>query len=397
MSRVFSIPTFLRQTSNHLLRELLARLGHADLSIPWDDLQEKDIDPIHQALKSLTAAHFDDIEGQCRSLFDLACTTGLPAIREAAQAMECETILADLPQDAGLYDPVVWAWLHNDELVQLAGLIHRVENLSWWRRRTDLPQRQPNTSSEALQELGQEVSKLLEREQGRGRQCTVEPLIRIGSHFYFTYPDDYVQNVTAHDNEGRLTPQRFRQTFSIVFAFIPAEGALELYAGRLSPRIKQQLEAIFARVVLGVTIGEWTQPSYHLDLLKYRTVPLETDPADQIEVSIREMRFTLRGTRRQITLKADPNRGRQDIHDMIEEVLDRERMPLSSLDVDLVTFCFEFLNAPANRGRTLTFQVARPNTCSLRNQRQDRIDLAMRYLTRWGIHVQRSGPDLAAG
>jgi hypothetical protein len=61
-------------------------------------------------------------------------------------------------------------------------------------------------------------------------------------------------------------------------------------------------------------------------------------------------------------------------------VIDQERVPPASLEVTMATFCFEFLDAPRDRGRTLTFEVAKPNTCSLRNQRQDRIDSAMKYL-----------------
>jgi hypothetical protein len=360
MSRVFSVPTVLRQTSNARVRELLARLGHTDLDVPWDGLAEKDIDPVHHALKTLPATRYDAVEGLFRTVFDLACDTGIAAIREAAACLDNAAGLAGLPVDDGLYDQVVWAWLHQLEVVEFASLIHQVEHLSWWRRRDDLPRREPDASRETVQRLGCRLSDLLESEQGRGRRCTVDFLTRTRTRYYFAYPDDYVQNVTAHDDHGQLTPRTFRRTFSVVFAFDPHEGALELYAGRLSPRLKQQVETIFADVVFGVTLGPWVKPTYTLNRLKYRDTPLPTDPADRVEVSIRELRLSIHGTKRQVTLKADPDGGRDDIYDMIDEVLNGERVPLSALEVDLVSFCFEFLDAPRGRGRAPTLTVYDP-------------------------------------
>src|SRR5207248_1469089 len=122
-------------------------------------------------------------------------------------------------------------------------------------------------------------------------------------------------------------------------------GALELYAGRLSARLKHRLEQVFARVVFGISLGPWAKPTYHLDKLKWRDTPLPTDPADRVRVSVRQLRLRVLGTQRQITLRADPGGGPDDIYDMIDQVLDRDRLPLSAVEVNLATFCFEFLDA----------------------------------------------------
>jgi hypothetical protein len=396
MSRVFSVRTVLRQTSNNLLRQLLDQLEHTRLNINWGELDDKDIEPIHRALKTLPAVRYDEVEGILRTIFDLACETGIAAIHEAVTCLDIPAALTGFPSEDGLYNQALWAWLHRREAVELADLIHRIENFSWWRRRDDLPRLEPDASPETLRRLESELSTLLETEQGRGRNCTVEVLARTRTRYYFAYPDDYVQNVTTHDDRGKLIPRTFRRTFSVVFAFDPADGVLELYAGRLSPRLKQQIEKVFARVVFGVDLAPWAKPTYELDRLKFRSTPLATDPADRVEMSIRQMRLKIRGTQRQVTLTADPNRGPGGIYDMMDEVLNSERVPLSAVDVTLVSFCLEFLDAPRGRGRTLTFDVASPNTCSLRNQRQDRIDLAMKCLARWGIYAQHSDPGVAA-
>lgn len=399
MARQFSVLMVLRNTPNARVRELLGHLGHGDLPISWDQLTVRDVEPVHAALKTLSAARYDAIEGICRTVFDLACETGVSAILEGGASLDDAALLAGfagLPEDAGLYDKAMWALIHHPQAVELAGLIFQVENLSWWRRRDDLPRQEPDPSPGTLRRLGEELSALLQLEQGRGRNCTVEAFARTRTRYYFAYPDDYVQNVVAHDDGGLLTPRTFRRTFSLVFALDPAEGALELYAAKLSPRLKQRVEEIFASVVFGVKISAWVKPTYDLSGLAARGHSLPTDPQDRIEVSIRQLRLRLRGSQDLITLHADPGRGPQGIYDLIDEVIDRERVPPAALEVTMTTFCFEFLDAPRGRGRTLTFEVAKPNTCSLRNQRQDRIDLAMKYLRQWGIYGRRPDGGLAA-
>jgi hypothetical protein len=394
MSRVFSVQAVLRQTSLTLIRDLLARLNLTHLPIDWDSKGDN-TDTVYDALLTLPATQYDAVEGLFRTLFDLACSTGIAAVREAAICLDQAVVLSHMPMTDGLYDSVAWMWLQNEDVVEFAGLIHQVEQLHWWRRRNDLPRREPDSSPDTLRRLGQALSALLQAEQGRGRNCTVEALIRTRTRYYFAYPDDYVQNVTAHNDQGELRPRTFRRTFSLVFAFDPTEGALELYAGRLAPRLKQQIESVFASVVLGFTLPPWAKPTFQLDRLKLRGTSLPTDPTDRVSVSVTEIRLELRATKEQITLKINPDREKSNIYDMIDNYLNQEQLPLSAVEVDMVAFCFEYLDAPRGRGRTMSFHVAKPNSCSLRNQRQSRIDLAMKYLEQWGVYVRGADPGLA--
>src|SRR4051794_38498256 len=116
MARQFSVLTVLRNTPNARVRELLTHLGHAGLSIAWDELTERDVEPIDSALKTLSAARYDEIEGICRTVFDLACETGVAAILEAGACLDDAGLLAGfagLPEDAGLYDQAMWALIHH--------------------------------------------------------------------------------------------------------------------------------------------------------------------------------------------------------------------------------------------------------------------------------------------
>jgi hypothetical protein len=237
---------------------------------------------------------------------------------------------------------------------------------------------------------------VLRREEGRGRNCTVEAVARRGATYFFAFPDDFVVNATAHDDDGRLAPRTFRRTFTLVFAFDPAEGALELYA-RVPARVKALLEQAFARVAFGLDLGEWRPPpAYEPNALRARGYRLDTDPEDHVTVEVRQVRLSFANSDRQVTLRGDPAWPGDTVR-MLDEVLDRERVTDAAASVTLVTLCFEFHPVGGGRGGSVTFDVAFPNSCSLRNQRPERVATVMKYLTRWGIHVPRpAGPDLAA-
>ena len=70
---------------------------------------------------------------------------------------------------------------------------------------------------------------------------------------------------------------------------------------------------------------------------------------------------------------------------MLEECLNRENVPLGEVDLSQVTFTFQFLPSASRKCDSLTFDVAWPNACGLRNQRPERVELALKYLKRWKV------------
>jgi hypothetical protein len=139
-------------------------------------------------------------------------------------------------------------------------------------------------------------------------------------------------------------------------------------------------------VALGHARGEWNaKPSYTLGHLISPDFTLATDPEDAVTVSIRRLRLHAKHSRRRITLEADPEAGPADIYRMMGEVLNKQNVPPSSVFVGLVTFCFEFGDADGRRAGSMTFDVAFPSSCSLRNHRPEYIEMAQKYLKRWRI------------
>ena len=234
------------------------------------------------------------------------------------------------------------------------------------------------------------LSELLTSTQGRGKVCTVETMSRIdGTDYFLAYPDDFVWNFHAHGDDGKLGPQAACPTFSIVFAYRRDEGSLELF-GKVPAHLKRQLEEIFADTVLGVQLGPWDPNAcYELDHLKDRSFHLETDPEDQVRAKIRRMCLTLKNSGRRIWVEVDVNDPFDNIHRALEECLNKEHVPLSDVMVTRVTFCFDFLPLDGRVPGRLQFDVGRPNTCTLRNERADRVELIAKYLRLWRIDRAR--------
>jgi hypothetical protein len=211
MSRQFSIPTVLRMVPNELLARFFERLGMGTLDVPWEKLGEREINPILHGLSELSRAQQDAVESILRSIFELACETGIDAIFEAAAKSGDLDLPQQLPAEAGPYAKSMWTWLFRPEAFETASLIHQVENLTWWRKRRDLPKKGVSTAPIDLLCLSDMVSDMLRLQQGRGMNCTVEHFLRFdGTDYFFVYPDDFVQSIMTHDDDGVLSTPRCR-------------------------------------------------------------------------------------------------------------------------------------------------------------------------------------------
>jgi hypothetical protein len=376
---------------NLLLREFFAKLKHDHFGIDYERLGEREVEPLVAAITDLPRLDQDLIEGSLRSIFELACDSGIQSLVESAEKCGDVDFALSMPQDAGPYEKVMWTWLHRKEVFEKAYQIHQVTSLSWWRKRNDLPQKEPNLLSATTMRLEEELARFLTHHQGRGQICTVEVLNQgNGLYYFFAYPDDFVQNIMAHDEDGKLTPRTFRRTFVVVFAYNAREGSLELFA-KVPPKLKPRLEEIFTRTVLGEELGLWESgPVYELNILKDRLLILATDPEDRLKVAIRKMRLSFANGRRILLEITDDY---DDIYHMIDECLKEEHASLDDVNITSVTFRFEMLPLDGRKTGTMTFDVAFPNHCGLRNHRPERVELAQKYLKRWGIDVARSTAD----
>ena len=388
MARVFSLPTVFRQVPNCLLEAFFERLGVRLPGVDWPSLGERDVQPILRGLQGLSNAEMVPVESELRTVFEMACDAGINALVETAAGLGDHGLVQRAPPEQTAYGRAMWVWLHHPAYFAQAGLLFQVGQLAWWRKRNDLPARPPRKSETDLDRLRGAVSRLLVAEQGRGRLCSVELLERGSTTYYFLYPDDFVQSVQAHDDDGRLAPRTVRRTFHVVFAFDSEAGTLELFAKVPAP-LKPKLEDVFARTVLDTELDEWQTPAtFALNHLRQRTTTLPVDPADAVTVVIRRLRFLVPGSKRQMELEADPELGPRDIYAMMDECLDRNQLRIEDLRVKSTTLSFTFAELGDRKAGSVSVDVGYPNSCNLRNQRPERVEIIQKYLVAWGIDVR---------
>lgn len=384
MSRQFSIATVLRMVPNELLQACFVKLGHGDFDPHWNDLKKWEIDPLVDYINELPLDQSNDIESVLRSVFELGCPTGFDTLLEAGPHCGVPDLASLVPEDLCPYGLAMWAWLNYGEVFDKAQTIYQVDQLSWWRKRNDLPKNAPDTSPEAKEKLEDAISSLL-KSHGRGKECTVETLTRGSVDYFFARPDDFVQNIIRHDEHRKLKTEAIRQTMLVVFAYDRDEGTLETFA-KLPKPIKERLEGIFAAAILHWELGTHEpDAAYELNQLKDEDFKLKTDAEDRVRVRIHKMRLSAKHSGRRVHIEIDDDDPDDNIHKAIAECVNFDVIPLSEWNVTQVTFCFEFLPLDGRKPGQQSFDVTFPRSCSLRNARPERVELIQKYLKRWKI------------
>lgn len=389
----FTPRTFLRQTSNELLQACFGHLGVLQ-ELPWSDLSNHDIECVYDGWQNLPEAQRIEIERTFEEAEALASEEGVKAIIDEGLFHGLD-LATELDALGNFRDKAMYVALNYPRVFQVAGTISHAHSLSrrYWKHRGNMPLRQPDVSPEALDEFRNAISAYFRQNEGRGHRCTVDAYLRVDRyHYFFAYPDNYADTYLGHDEQGQFIRRPQRPAFEIVFLFDPVDGTLDVYAqgGKV---VQESLQTIFCRTLLHQELPPESPLGhpYELNGLKSRDflqTALDTDPGDGIEeVQIRKLRLSvLGGTKRRITLEADPDGGPSAIYNMLDECLNRHNMPDALFNITLAQFHFRFVHTGQGRQQTLTFEVSHPNTSNLKSCRKEDLRLiGEKYLRRWGI------------
>lgn len=392
MSRQFSVPTILRMVPNDLLRAFFHLLGHGEFDPNWPELGAHEVDPLLDYITDLPNSRANVIEQELRSIYELSCDTGMAAIVEAAKVEEASRLVFEIPEALNIHGRATWVRLHYPQVFETALFLHQVDNLTWWRKRNDLPSNTPDVSQEAIDRLEFEISSLL-KSQGRGKVCTVETYSRGSVDYFFAYPDDFVETAHMHDDSGKLTATAIRKTMQIVLAYDRVEGTLESYA-KLNKPLKEQLERLFADCILHWNLGDHEpDKAYQLDHLNDESFELATSPRDCLSAQIVKMRLAGRTNRRRLLIEIDRSQPGESIHTALRECLNTEGIPLWHWNVAGVSIRFEFQAMPGRKPGHQTIDINFPRSCNLRSARPERVELIQKYLKLWGIDCVAAGKD----
>lgn len=389
MARQYSAKTFLRNVPNALLKEYFDRRG-VDLGFKWDMLHETDVNPIFVAFEKLDERTRSEIETDFRMVNDLACEDGVLQILE--QAALCEQPLAATLHDMrNAYERACWTFLHEPILFRTAGRFHDLNRAGGWRRRFVGKRLESRTDEQALRSLGSQL-RLFYRRQGRGRHCHVDHYLRLepARHCFFAYPEDHASTDLGYDDHGRFQQRPRRSAFEVIFVYRPEEGVLEVRA-RGSARDVAQIERIFCMTILSMVElpDDSGRVPYDLCALRDGRLELALEPSDRVaDVELRLLRFDLptdpkSGCSRRVTCSVASHKPAKDtLPRLLDEVL-ATGVRRNDLLVSQARLRFTFRPLNGERPKTLTFDVAYPDRCTLKDDPHDQI--ARKCLRAWGI------------
>lgn len=358
--------------------------------MPWASITDTQVEDVFDAWQNLPDQERKAIEITLHDVDDVATEDGMRVIVEEADHHGV-SLPDEFAQMQSRHDRAIWVCMQHPRIWDGAARFVQADRLSsgrYWVKRGNVPALDPRTDPAAQRELEIAMSAFYRDRQGRGHHRRVEHFDRGSGHnYFFVYLSDYADIRLDFDESGAFHRAPERRAFEVVFAYDRENGTLEMFV-KGGKKVIGPLQQVFSQVVLGQRLAaeDSDRTPYQLDHLMDRGFPFATDPEDGIkEASLRCLRLSLLGRRRgRITLEPDPSKG-EDIYDMLEQDLNRKRLPKSILHVTKATLHFK-LNGNG-RVRSLSFSVAYPNPCDLKSKREEQRLLGEKYLRRWKIDV----------
>lgn len=362
---------------------------------------ETDVGPVFDAWMGLPARQCAQVHSDFEMVNALADEPGVQTILEEGQYHGLDLARAMEPF-RGFHDKVLWAFLEHPKVVEVAYRFREADEfpLSYWvRRREGVPVVEARAGNQAAPDLPRAIGSYFRLKEGRGRECVVDVYRRGTRLYYYAFPEDYAQASLEYvGDEKNLRRRSRRPVFQVVFVYDSAAGALDTYF-RGGRRARQDLEAIFARIVLGRELEPARDERvYDLNRFKSPGVRFVSDPSSGIrDVRVKLLRLSLLGDgHRRVVLECDPTEDSDGVYKLLDEVFTRggegsgERLPLALANVTRVGLRATF--APGCRGaNTRTFYLTYPSGCSLGHSGRD---AALReMLASSGIEIPRAAGE----
>lgn len=390
MAHDYTPRVFFRQTPNALLegyfRQRAAAAGadwdalraaapdpahgpwQALAKIDWSALAETDIEPIYTAWQALPKNEREESESDFRAIYGMATGDSVRVIIEEGHFHKRD-LGPELDAIDGYHAKVLHVFLNHARIFRVARMMDHADHMDrrYRRKRNDMPKKQPDITLAARAALKQSLSAYYWQKEGRGQNCWVDLFLRANRyHYFFAYPEDYADTFIGFEG-GKFVRRPQQPAFDVVFVFDPIEGTLELFAHG-DKKVKQELQELFARTILHEEIGPEKANSnpYDLSGLKHRDFAFKPSPGDGLTaVRVKSLRLRIKGnSRRRITVEGDVRRSPLDTHNLMDETLDKEKLPLANVDVDHAALEAEFavLNG---RPRRVQFGISE-KSCNLK-------------------------------
>lgn len=157
--------------------------------------------------------------------------------------------------------------------------------------------------------------------------------------------------------------------------------------------MKENLEGCFSECILNWKLGEHVPgKTFEMNQLKDPYFRLATDPQDRIAAEVVKMRLAHKTNGRKLDVAIDRTVPGESIYKAIDQTIRTDMTSLSQWNVIAVAIHFEFLPKAGRKTGRQTITVSFPNTCNVRSERSERVEIIQKYLKRWNIDCGRPTP-----
>lgn len=383
MAKHYTVKEFFRQVPNALLARYFEQRGVLD-RFDFEQLDETDPDALVEAWLLLPDEQRVAMDAELQEIFALADEGGFQAIIDEAdwhlstKPAERTALLEHLSSLPGHFERGMTAFLDYRQFWRGAVQFHHADNLSYWRKRLDMPQVSAAVDPGSLAEFAKRISDYFHQTEGRGKHCVVEPLRRGKRDYFFAYPEDYSQQTVEWD-AGHFARRPHNPAFEVIFVYKQEDGSLDLYC-RGAIKSLEPLQRIFAAVILktpNLAPVARDERVYDLDPLKDRRFQFKTDESSGIlDVRLRKLRISSmlkKGER--LTLEGDTTADPHAIHDLLTRI--GPGLPPRAFNVTMAELTARISTDPTKKPKSITFRVTHPNSCTLK---YDSIGLKLRRM-----------------
>lgn len=386
MARHYSPKSFFRYAPNAMLKQYFTKEGvlheHDFSSTP-----ETKVEFILQTWLALPDDQRGKMERDFREIDALACEGGVKAILDEAD-WHGERLAEILSAHEGFHEKAFWVFLERPKYWPAASAFCHADSIgsSHWNECRTINHAAARVDDKSIQALAKTLIYYFHTNEGRGKNCTVEPYRRGNLDYYFAYPEDYAQ--ASIDWEGATFKRSARHpAFEIIFVYSQDEGKISLYM-KGSKQTKKEIRALFADTILGLELGEFVEVDRVYDLAPLQdsnaSFKFAADSGIQ-SVAIKKFRLAINGTKERITLEVNPAQNVNAIYELRDKLC--QTIPLSQMTITQVGIVVTYTPDPeTGRVSTRSFDINWPNSCTLKHDGKDAI--VRKMLVESGIEPQ---------
>ncbi|MBM3499443.1 MAG: hypothetical protein FJX74_12320 [Armatimonadetes bacterium] len=395
MAWQYHLKAFLREAPGELLGRYLGERG-IGTEIDWGKPSAENAEAACEAISAAPTPLRREVECHFREVAGMADEGGVTALVEEGKHPYHNVDLAEpFHPMRGHLERAFWACLEYPRLFEVARRLHDARSLTRWRKRDHLPAIDPSTDRGSREALSVAISRYYREREGRGETCHIDHYAHGGRLYWFAYPEDYAVEQRVYTDDHRLEVQTHRPAFDVLSVYSTEERSLDTWV-RGDRNLLTALQSLFASMVLGIDIGdpEPRQNIHELDGLLDRHFPFVLRPEDRVEsVRVSRLRLRLVGDEdnKRITLEANTQESPDALYDLVGWVVANDRLQRDLLRVDSATLKLAFRPTEDDRGGTLSFDISRPDSCTLKYDPKDLV--AKELLKRWGLDVSGRPDD----